>query len=505
LPFALFLLALPGAVCCPAAVPGATCDSLAAMKLAHGTVVLATAVAAGAFAPVRTGPVAAGGGENFRNLPAFCRVGAVLKPVAGSEIRIEVWLPAAGWNRKLQAIGNGGWAGSISYSGLAAPLLAGYAAATTDTGHSGADARFALDHPEQLIDFGYRAIHEMTLAAKSILAAYYADPPQSAYFNGCSTGGRQALTEAQRYPGDYDGIVAGAPANYTSHMTPQQMWIAQAVHQDETSYIPPDKYPAIHQAALQQCDALDGVRDGVIEDPTRCHFDPAALLCKADDGHACLNAPQVEAAKKIYAGPRNPRTGTQVFPGLEPGSEAGWAGLGGAQPFAYGADVLRYVVFGDPAWNYRTLDFDSGVALADRKAGGVMNATDPNLKPFFAHGGKLLMYHGWSDPLIAPGNSVNYYRSVLKALGTRAAASVRLFMVPGMGHCRGGDGTDGFDMIPVLDDWIAKARPPEQIAASHKTSGAVVRTRPLCAWPKVAAYNGSGSTDDAANFTCRAN
>jgi feruloyl esterase len=441
----------------------------------------------------------------FKSLPAFCRVAATLKPVSDSEIRIEVWMPASGWNGKLQSVGNGAWAGSISYPALGTALAAGYAAAGTDTGHTGNNAQFAVGHPEKVVDFAYRAVHEMTGAAKAITAAYYGNGATRAYFNGCSTGGRQALAEAQRFPADYDGIVAGAPASYVTHLQAAQIWTAQASHQNEAGYIPPSKYAFLHNAVLQACDAPDGVKDGVLEDPTRCHFDPEALACKDGDGPSCLTPPQVEMARKAYAGPTNPRTGRQVFPGLEPGSELGWAMLSGPKPMSLAVEVYQYLVFQNPQWDYLKFDADTDVATAEKTVSAIMDSVDPNLKPFVGRGGKLIIYHGWSDPGIPPMSSVHYYSSVVETLGgaKKARDSVRLFMVPGMNHCRGGDGTDTFDAVAALDEWVVRAKAPDQILASHSTKGVVDKTRPLCPYPEVAKYKGTGDTKDAVNFACK--
>jgi len=479
-----------------AAAFGAPCESLSSLAWPNTGITMAEPVAAGQFP---------GGVAVYKTLPAFCRVAATLKPVGDSEIKIEVWMPAAGWNGKLQSVGNGAWAGSLSYPALATAVAAGYTAASTDTGHTGNNPKFAAGHPEKVVDFAYRAVHEMTVVAKAISAAYYGNPPSRAYFNGCSTGGRQALTEAQRFPADYDGIVAGAPANYVTHLQAAQIWTAQATHQDEASYIPPEKYPAIHRAVLEACDALDGVRDGVIEDPTRCHFDPSVLACKEGDGPTCLSAAQVELARRVYAGPVNPRTGQPVFPGLEPGSELGWSMLSGPRPMSFAAEVYQYLVFQNPQWDYLKFDPDRDVAAAEKAAGPMMDAIDPNLKPFVGRGGKLILYHGWSDPGIPPLSSVHYYSSVVDTLGgtKKATDSVRLFMVPGMNHCRGGDGTDTFDAVAALDQWVVRSKAPDQILASHSSGGVVDKTRPLCPYPEVAKYKGTGATKDAVNFTCK--
>jgi feruloyl esterase len=494
--------------CVAVSVPafaGASCESLQALKLDHTTITLAQSVAAGALkSPASVRPVAAGD-PAYNDLPAFCRVAATIRPSSDSEIKVEVWLPES-WNGKFMGIGNGGWSGAISYQTMTGPVARGYATASTDTGHegSGSDASFALGHPEKLTDFGYRAVHEMTVKAKAIVAAYYGRAPTLSYWNGCSSGGKQGLKEAQKFPTDYDGIIAGAPANYWTHLVSGVIWAAQAAHKDQPGNLPSDKLKLLHNAVLNACDALDGVKDGVLEDPTRCKFDPKVLECKGGEESGCLTAPQVAAALKIYGPAVNPRTKQQIFPGKSPGSELGWDPINGLQPFPIANSHFRFVVFQDPNWDYRTLDFDRDVARADELDGGLINATDPNLRPFFSHGGKLIQYHGWNDQQISPLNSINYYQSVQKALGDKLADSYRLFMAPGMNHCRGGDGPDRFDMIKALEKWVEAGTAPDRIVASHVKDGKIERTRPLCPYPQVARYNGAGSTDDAANFRCAA-
>jgi feruloyl esterase len=483
----------------------ATCESLATLALPDTTITMAQTVAAGAF-------VMPGGGFmpspiSPKSLPAFCRVAATLRPSKDSDIKIEVWLPSDGWNGKFQGVGNGGWTGSITYPALMEALQKGYASASTDTGHTGnpLDGSFALGHPEKVTDFGYRAVHEMTLKGKAIVAAFYQKNPQYSYWNGCSSGGKQGLKEAQRYPEDYDGIIAGAPANYWTHLTTATVWVGAATHKDPASFIPTEKYKVIHDAVIKACDAVDGLKDGLIDDPRRCHFDPKVLECPGGDAPTCLTAPQVEAAKKIYGPATNPRTGEAIFPGLEPGSELGWAFMaGGKEPSEIGVAEFRNIVYHDPNWDWRTFDFDKGVALAEKVDQNTITANDPNLKPFFSHGGKLLMYHGWTDPLIAPENSINYYTSVLDKMGgaSKASSSIRLFMVPGMDHCGGGAGPNSFDSVSVIEQWVEKGNPPATIIASHSSGGKVDRTRPLCTYPQVARYKGSGSIDEAANFVC---
>jgi feruloyl esterase len=487
-----------------------TCESLATLTLPNAKITSAQTVAAGAFtppsAPARAGGGGAGRGPNYAELPAFCRIAATLTPSTDSDIKVEVWLPVAGWNRKYQAVGNGGWAGVISYAAMAEALKRGYATSSTDTGHVGGSGSFALGHPEKLVDYAYRSVHEMTVKSKTIIDAFYGNAPQYSYWNGCSTGGKQGLAEAQRYPGDFDGIIAGAPANYMIHLHAWSVWVGQAVHKTAASYIPPDKYPVLRHAVLAACDTLDGVKDGLLEEPTRCRFDPKVVQCESGDGPACLTAAQVDAARTLYSPAVNPRTKKEVFPAMMPGSEMTWNVLAGPEPVAIATDTFKYVIFKDPNWDYRTLNFDRDIALADKVDNGLNNAIDPNLKPFFGRGGKLLMYHGWDDALIAPGNSVNYYNSVVKAVGgpAKAGDSIRLFMAPGMDHCRGGAGPNVFDAVTAIEQWVEQKKAPEVLTASHSTGGKVDRTRPLCLYPQTAKYRGTGSIDEAANFVCSA-
>jgi feruloyl esterase len=485
-------------ICSSAAA--ATCDSLASLTLKGGTVLSAHGEPAGRFEP----PVAPGAtAQPVGSIPAFCRVYASLEPTSDSDIRIEVWLPLANWNGKLQSVGNSAWGGVIPYGALGDALRANYVAAATDTGHVGNNGKFAQGHPEQLVDYGSRAVHEMTVAAKALIAAFYGKAPTFSYWNGCSTGGRQGMVEAQRYPADYDGIIAGAPVNFRTHQLTWELWIAQAVHKDEASFIPSEKYPAIHKAALNACDAKDGVADGVIDDPTRCRFDPRVLQCKGKDTPDCLTAAQVKAARTIYTPATNPRTKKEIFPALQPGGELAWGSLAGRQPIGEAVDFFQYVVYNDPSWDYRTLDFSVAADAADKAAARILNATDPDLSPFFARGGKLLIYHGWNDQFVAPLNSVNYYQRVLAGPAkSKARDSIRLFMMPGTNHCRGGDGPHTFDQMQTMERWVEQKQAPRQVIASHTTNGRIDRTRPVCAYPTVARYDGRGSTDEAQNFRC---
>jgi feruloyl esterase len=481
----------------------APCDSLASLVLPDTTIAMTQVVGAGQFSPPVTGGGAAGRANPYKDLPEFCRVLLTLKPSGDSNIKVEVWLPTDNWNGKLQVVGNGGWAGVIGYSDMAKAVRAGYATASTDTGHVGNRGIFALDHPEQLIDFSWRSEHEMTVKSKAIVQARYGRAANVSYWNGCSTGGRQALKEAQKFPDDFDGIIAGAPANRTA----VGLWIADALLKEPKSYIPASKYPAILQAVLEACDARDGLKDGLIEDPTKCHFDPQVLLCKGEDSPACLTAPQVAAAKKVYSSATNPRTGKQLFFSLSPAAELDWGVLGGGpDPYLMHYDHYRYVVFKDASWDWRTFNFDSDEARSELPEYNIMNATDPNLKPFFGHSGRLLLYHGWSDGHVPTQNTIKYYEDVLETNGGAAKVSnnIRLFLEPGMGHCGGGEGPNEFDAVGALDQWVESGKVPERIVASHRTNGKADRTRPLCPYPQLAKYKGSGSIDDEASFVCSA-
>jgi feruloyl esterase len=507
----LIALAIIALAFTASASAAASCESLSSLALKDTTITAAQAVDAGAYAPADAGGGGGKGGgkgkqgAGYTDLPAFCRIAFTMKPSSDSDIKVELWMPATGWNNKYEADGNGAWLGSITPNTLAAAMRRGYAASMTDTGHEGGSASFALGHPEKIIDFGYRAVHEMAVKSKAIIAAYYGQAPKYSYWNGCSAGGKQGLKEAQMFPGDFDGIVAGTPVNDWVGRALGAVWMGQAMHNDEASYIPPAKYPAIHAAALAACDGLDGVKDGVIDEPQKCKFDPKVMECKGADAPDCLTTPQVEGARKIYSGVINPRTKEVVFPGLLPGSELGWGTQAGAQPFGPGTDLFKYVVFKDPNWDYKTFNFDSDIAAAVKADNNTMNAMDPNLKAYFDRGGKILQYQGWADQQMTGGNSPKYYQMVLDKMGgiSKVQDNYRLFMVPGMGHCQGGDGTDTFDKVSILEQWVESKKAPDQIVASHMTNGAVTRTRPLCPYPQVAVYKGTGSTDEAANFSCK--
>ena len=389
---------------------------------------------------------------------------------------------------------------------MRAALARGYATSSTDTGHTGGGARWAVGHPEKVIDFGWRAVHEMTVTAKQIIARFYGRHPTRSYWNGCSAGGRQAMKSAQRFPQDFDGIVAGAPGLDWTGRAAQAVRVAKVLETDAAARLLQPHRQLLHTAVVNACDSLDGVPDGLIDDPERCRFDPAVLQCHDGRVTACLTPAQVNTARLIYSQPINPKT-KRVIPGLAPGSELGWTDAGWtASARATGLDQFRFLVFGDPNWTIQQFNFESDIVRAEEADGDTINALDPNLKPFFDRGGKLIQYHGWSDPQISPLSSTQYYSRVIQSLGGASAVhgSYRLFMAPGMGHCSGGEGPNTFDMVGALEQWVEHDRAPDHVVASHATAGVVNRTRPLCPYPQVAVYTGRGSTDDAANFACRA-
>lgn len=511
-----------------------SCESLAQLALPNAKITSAQEVAAGTFTPppsAEPGPPR-GGAAFFATLPKFCRVSIDGTPSADSEIKIEVWLPASGWNGKLQGQGNGGFAGEIDYHAMGIALIQSYATVGTDTGHSASPtgAAWALGHPEKVIDFGYRAIHQMTQIAKAAIEAFYGSNPQRSYFASCSNGGRQALMEAQRFPADYDGIIAGAPANFWTHLLTNAIANAQATTSDPASYIPSSKLPAIAQAVNAACDAQDGVTDGILNDPRKCHFEPATLRCKNGDSDACLTPSQVTTLKKLYAGAHDSH-GHEIFPGYLPGAEdgpGGWAPwITGTAPgksllFYFGVGYFSNMVYDKADWNYKDANLDAAVKAADEKTARTLNATDSNLSAFKARGGKLILYHGWNDAAISALNSINYYESVVTTMGLHDTESfVRLYMVPGMQHCGGGPGADSFVRRPTTapddpqrsaqeatEEWVERGVAPSVIVAAKYTDDdptkGVKMTRPLCPYPQAAKYKGTGDTNDAANFICAA-
>lgn len=526
----LVLVSLLVGVAFPAAGQRA-CSALTELKLADAVVASATEVAAGVFTPPADGipgpPM---------TLPGYCRVQGVARPTSDSEIKFEVWLPAAaGWNGKFQQAGNGGYAGSIPASSLAEGLVRGFATAGTDNGHTGMNAHFAVGHPEKVIDFGHRAVHLTAVHAKVVVEAFYGRPASRSYFVGCSDGGREALMEAQRYPADFDGIVAGAPANNWTRLLTSGVWNWKALNATPASAIPVAKLGLIQRAVVAACDRLDRVKDGLIEDPRKCRFNPTALKCRGADRADCLTGAQLRALQTIYRGPRNPRTSERIYAGAVPGTEAvpgtwnPWIVASEQNPLPFiaffGTQFYQYMVYEKPDWDYRTMDFDKDVTAAMAKLAPVLDATDPDLRAFRDRGGKLIQYHGWGDAAIPAPGSIEYYQQVVAKVGPAVPDFYRLFMVPGMSHCGGGIGPNDFgnggvrataadpsrDIVAALDHWVEKGIAPDRIVAAGLRPGEPVGdpanetklTRPICAYPKVAGYRGVGSTDEAASFECR--
>lgn len=478
------------------------CDAIAKLALPNTTITSTRWADAEPLAPAPA-PAQAGApraGTPPPTLPPHCRVAIVMRPSSDSQIEAEVWLPAQ-WNGKFQAVGNGGWAGTISYPAMTRALQEGYATASTDTGHKGGNAAFAIGHPEKLIDFGYRAVHEMTVQSKAIIAAFYKRPARFSYWNGCSTGGRQGLMAAQRYPEDFDAILAGAPANNHTRLGASRLAVSVPTLRDPASAVPSAKLALVTRAVLDACDGTDGVKDGFLNDPRACTFDMTRLQCTSGDADSCLTAAQVATMKSAYAAVRLPK-GELVFPGKEFGSETTWGMVSGT------ADALSVtamqIAHGDVAWDPKSFDLERDLALGLQKVGYAVNAVAPDLRAFKARGGKLLLYHGWNDGLISAGNTVNYYDAVLKTMGKGQDDFVRLFMAPGVGHCQGGAGPDQVHWMAALERWRESGKAPDRIEAARVSGGRVDMTRPLCPYPQIAKYTGTGSTNDAQNFVCTA-
>lgn len=495
-----------------AASDDAACARLAGTSVGGGQIVSAASVASGGS--LATGPLSA-----LKATAPFCRVSAVLRPVPGSEIQVEVWLPEA-WNGKLLAVGGGGFSGGLDSVAitLRSGLAEGYVGLATDAGHRTVDgAGWAAGQPEKVIDWGHRANHVGAVFAKSLIGAHYGRPATRAYFNACSNGGRDALMEANRYPEDYDGIIAGAPAFDWTGMTSAFLWYHQTIFETPGAASLPTKIKAVSEAIRAKCDALDGVSDGILENPRACRFDPAELACKGGDDKSCLTKGEADALRKIYEGPRL-QSGQRVYSGLALGDEDipananGWLDPSPQGTGAFGTEFFRWMVHRDPNWKPESFQLDRDYPLAVQTMGSIVDV-GPDLRPFAARGGKLILWHGWSDARVPAEHTINYYDDVRRKIGARSAKkSVRLFMAPGMAHCFGGPGPNKFDMVRELDRWVEQGKPPEQVIATKFDNDILamvgqpakpLRTRPLCPWPQTAHYKGKGSTDDAGSFVCR--
>jgi len=523
--------------------PAVSCESLAKMALPDTTITMAKLVGAGEFEIPQTprgagqgapgaqggpggpggpggqaspsGQAGPGGPGGFgpqqttdvKTLPAFCRIAATLKPTSDSSIRIEVWMPTTTWNGKLLGVGSGGMAGSIIYTssmpiGLTEAIKLGYAAANTDVGHDksteSADGVFLLGHPEKQIDFGYRAYHLMTVEAKEFIKAFYGAAAKHSYFIGCSLGSVNAMNEAKRYPEDYDGVISGAPMTRIAPFNAAQLWPTILIAKDPSKALSNAKISLLEKAVMQTCGTALDKQQGFLEDPSTCHFDPKTLLCKGADSADCLTAPQAEFVRQMYQGPVNPRTGEVVFMGVPYGAE-GQMGASGTNPHGSSLAVYRYGVHQDANWDWKTLDFDKDIALAEKTVAPYMHV-DADLNAFFNRGDKLMLYIGWED-YHNPLDTENYFKQLLKNSPAKAD-SMRLFVVPGMGHCNGGDGCGVFDKIAAMDKWVETGKAPDVLDSTKEQGGKVVMSRPLCAYPKVAKYKGSGDITEAVNFYC---
>jgi len=552
---ALLATGATGAKPADAALP---CAMFAGSQLPNWTITTAEPIAAGSY----TAP----DGQIFKDLPAFCRIAATLTPSVDSAIKVEVWLPQSGWNGRFNGTGNGGYAGTISYGALAGGLRLGFATANTDMGtapSTGLDGKPLVGHPERWIDWGYRSTHLMTTASKQIIKAFYGRKPDYSYFSGCSTGGGQALHEAEQFPEDYDGILGGAPAENRTHLHAEILWSYAVTHRTADSLIPPDKAKLVTNAVVAACGTRSGSlpSDSFLTEPRACRWDPTELLCQqGGDASSCLNQAQVDTLQLLYDGPRNPRTGHLIYPGIPRGSESGSTfdlpalegiSIPSAEPQF---DGLFYWAFG-ANWNWRTFDFARDMAQTDQVLARFLNANSLDLSRFEEHGGKLLMYHGWADALVPAQDLVDYYLRVagrqehdsqaqdlqgdaysqIADGATRQVYSLnnasptalnrtrqffRLFMVPGMGHCGGGPGPNQFgnsSLSPIpadpqhnallaLQRWVEEGDAPQRIIATKFVndvqSQGVALTRPLCMFPRIARYKGAGSTTDASSFEC---
>ncbi|HWV92776.1 MAG TPA: tannase/feruloyl esterase family alpha/beta hydrolase [Vicinamibacterales bacterium] len=482
-----------------AAAPPHTCDSLAAARLPQTTITSAMVVPAGPFVQPGAGRGRQGAApEAVEPIPEHCRVKMVLKPTPDSNINVELWMPTANWNGRFLAVGNGGFAGSIQgYGDMQIALRRGYATAATDTGHSDADGPggvFGLGHPEKIVDFAYRAVHEMTVKSKQLVDEFYGRTPRFSYFKGCSTGGRQAAMAAQRFPDDYDGIIAGALAN--RHIQMHTAGVARSIelarHPERT--IPEEKAKLVNNTVMNACDAL---KEGFLNNPRECKVDFSKLACAGADSPTCLTAPQLKTVETFYGGLKN-STGELIFSGQAMGNPIpALRGATGSPGGGY--DTVRIWGFQDANYDWHTFDLDRDMPIINKRVGFV-DAVSPDLRKFKSHGGKLLLYAGWRDTTITPENTVFYYENLVKEMGDQKDFA-RLFMVPGMAHCRGGDGPDSFDTIAAMEQWREQGVTPTQMMGTNQRSGL---SRPLCPYPQYAKYKGSGDLKDAKNWACTA-
>jgi feruloyl esterase len=517
--------------------PAQQCAALARFTSPDATITAAVLTKSIAVSDPDPGIPSSGSSAQKTNLqlPEFCRVEITLTPSSDSDIKMEVWMPVQGWNGRFRGQGNGGFAGVIDYDDMATSVTRGFATAGSDGGHASidlTDALWALGHPEKVIDFGYRAVHLMTTTAKAVIAAYYGTAPTYSYFSSCSDGGREALMEAQRFPADYNGIIAGDPANNWSGLLANAISNSQALAK-LGSYIPPNKLSAIADAVNAACDRIDGVSDGILNDPRKCEFKPSTMLCGKAETGSCLTSAQVTALEKLYAGSKD-STGTTIFPGYMPGGETGSNGwsdwitgsqLGTSLMYFFGTGYFSDMVYANPSWDYKLSTVDADYLASLSSTGQVVDATDPDLTTFIDRGGKLILYHGWSDSAVSPLSTIHYFESMQSVTGEQKVASaVRLYMAPGMQHCDLGPGPDSFgqtgwkpqypltdaehNMYVALMQWVEDGTAPASLIATKyavvNNQTSPVMTRPLCPYPQQARYKGSGNTNASTSYTCAA-
>jgi feruloyl esterase len=496
---------------------------LLSAKLPNTTIGIAESIPAGTYQPP-------GSAAAFTDLPAFCRVTATLSPVPDSSIGIEVWLPTTTWNGRYQQVGNHGWGGTIYWSEMAPQLRRGFATGATDDGHvrlssNPFDVSWAFGHPSKIDDFAWRAVHELAEKAKLLITAYYGKHQSYTYFNGCSDGGREGLREAHDFPDDFDGVLFGGAASYWTHAATEQLFMSINLKNSGIQGTSGAVILTLAQnAATKACDAADGVVDGLIRDPQRCHWDPHTLICKAGQDQAtCITPAQANAIEANVRPVRDPVTGKWVFSGMSRGSEFDQIRFGynlSLAPFG----VSNYqLALNDPTWDGSTFDLHADLPTLDRML-GVMNLTDTDLHPFRETGGKMIQWHGWDDAAFTPGWTIKYYEEVVKGVGRgnlqRVQDFYRLFMLPGVGHCGTGIGPDDIgaenqtavssdpehDAVSALLDWVEHGVAPQKLIATKfnnndPTQGIQIQ-RPICPYPSQAIYNGAGDTSVASSFHC---
>ena len=510
--------AIAGLLLCPLTMPQAAlgkapdCARMASLAL-PGTAITTAAIVAADSVAAQINPEPPGMNVAGHSLPGsqnlvFCRIRATIRPGPQSEVKSEIWLPMRGWNGRFLHIGSFGWGGTINTAALLTGVQHGYATATNDTGHDasgpdGSGGKFAAGPRDRMLDYAGRANHDMVVATEAMIKAFYGKAQRHSYLIGCSLGGLQGLIAARKYPADYDGIVAGAPPNPIANFNALQVWPSYLVRQDPARAMTDAKFRLVHDAMVHACGTPVGQAQGFIEQPDLCRFAPADLQCKGADRPDCLTPAQVDLMDRIYRGPVNPRTGAVVMTGPAKGAETDLAMFSRPEPMAVAADMFRYVAFRDDDW-FAKFDYADRLDTAIARIGPLMHV-DADLHRYFARGGKLLLYIGWND-FHNPTDLIAYFKAVVARAGTaKARANTRLFTIPGMGHCAGGAGCDTFDKLGVIDAWVAHGAAPARIVTAKLVDGKVIRTRPICAWPLIARYNGTGDMAEAGSFDCGRN